>query len=101
MAAKKQDDVMTSVLQFCEKAMNEQDNAKKILNNLLQNYTTIPRQVEASKEELAVWSMREMLDMVEKDIKKELTASDEELIKQAETEWRSSIKILKKYFEER
>lgn len=67
------------------------------LIRIIEYYETIPMESSKSEEEKAIDSLRELLNVIEKDVQGKLCESDKQDISTHKDTWMSSIEVLRNY----
>lgn len=73
----------------------------KDINKILETYENIPLKEQKSDKQNAIDDIKDMLDILEKDINGELDGTEKNRLECKKDEWYNSVCILREYIENR
>ena len=71
------------------------------IEEIIKDYETIPMKHSGGAEQKAIYDIKKLIDIMEKDVQGKLSEADRKIIKEYKKEWFKSVNILKEYFEGR
>lgn len=73
----------------------------KDINKILETYENIPLRESKSAQQNAIDDIKDMLDILEKDVNGKLDGSEKYRLEYKKYEWYNSICLIKKYLEQK